>query len=254
MKNIILITGASSGLGLEFALQLDTAFSNIDEFWLIARREERLQEIAAVLEHETRIIPMDITDEYAMDDLEQLLDTEKATVRILVNCAGYGLIGNFDDLEIEEQLGMLMTNCEGLTKLTYLCLPYMQRNSRIIQLSSSAAFLPQPGFSIYAATKSYVLSFSRALREELLSRQVYVTAVCPGPVDTEFFNVAEQYGEILDVKRFVMADAEAVVSKAIRDSYEKKAISVYGLPIKALHAAAKILPTSLLLGINRFLK
>lgn len=254
MKNIIIITGASSGLGQEFALQLDTGFSNIDEIWLVARRKERLQEIAKVMEHETRVIQMDITDEYAMDDFEQLLDTSEVRVRMLVNCAGYGLIGAFDDLGLEEQLGMLMTNCEGLTKMTYLCLPYMSRNSRIIQLASSAAFLPQPGFAIYAATKAYVLSFSRAIGEELLQRGIYVTAVCPGPVNTEFFDIAEQYGSVLGVKKLVMASSEAVVTKAIKDSYLRKPVSVYSIPVKALHAVSKCLPHSLILSMTRHLK
>lgn len=252
--NVIIITGASSGLGQEFALQIDTAFSNIDEIWLIARRKERMEELAKFLEHNVRIITMDVTDEYAMDDFEKLLDETDATVRMLINCAGYGLIGAVEDLELEEQLGMLTTNCEALTKLTYLCLPYMCKNSRIINLASSAGFLPQPGFAVYAATKSYVLSFSRALNEELRYRHIYVTAVCPGPVNTEFFDTAEQYGSVLGFKKLVMADAASVVDRALRDSYFKKDMSVYSLPIKGFHALSKCLPQKLILTVMRGMK
>ena len=173
MKNIIIITGASSGIGQEFALQMDTAFSNIDEFWLIARREDRLLEVAQVMEHATRLITMDVTDEYAMDDFEKLLEESDVTVRMLINAAGFGLLGAFEDIPLEEQTEMLFVNCEALTKMTYITLPYMARGSRIIQMASSAAFLPQPDFAVYAATKAYVLSFSMALREELKKKGLW---------------------------------------------------------------------------------
>ena len=116
MKNIIIITGASSGIGQEFALQIDTAFSNIDEIWMIARREDRLLEVARVMEHNTRLIMMDLTDEYAMDDFEMLLEESNVTVRMLINAAGYGLMGAFEELSLEEQLGMLQVNCEALDR------------------------------------------------------------------------------------------------------------------------------------------
>ncbi len=252
--NIIIITGASSGLGQEFAFQIDTAFSNIDEIWLIARREDRLKEIAKVMEHKTRILTMDVTDEYAMDDFEKLLEATDVKVRMLINCAGYGLMGSFDEMVLEDQLGMLTTNCEALTRITYLCLPYMHKNSRIIQLASSAAFLPQPGFAVYAASKAYVLSFSRALNEELRSKNIFVTAVCPGPVDTGFFEIAEQYGETLQLKKLVMATSEKVVEKALKDSYLRKATSIYSFPIKALKIASKMFSHDVILSFTRYLK
>ena len=254
MKNIIIITGASSGIGQEFALQIDTAFSNIDEIWLIARREERLKEVAKVMEHATRLIPMDVTDEYAMDDLEMLLEEEQVTVRMLINAAGFGLMGEFDDIPLEEQTDMLLVNCEALTKLTHITLPYMARGSRIIQMASAAAFLPQPGFAIYAATKAYVLSFSRALNRELAYRGIYVTAVCPGPVNTEFFEVAEQYSETPLVKKMTMITSEKCVAAALRASYHKKDIVVPGIPMKASLLAAKLLPHELVLNVTSLWK
>ncbi len=253
-KNVIIITGASSGIGQEFALQIDTAFSNIDEIWMIARREERLKEVAKVMEHNTKLIVMDVTDEYAMDDLERTLEEEDVTVRMLINAAGFGLMGAFEDISLEEQLSMLQTNCEALTKMTYLCLPYMAKGSRIIQMASSAAFLPQPDFAIYAATKSYVLSFSRALNKELAYRGIYVTAVCPGPVNTEFFDVAEQYGSTLAIKKLTMITSEKCVSDALRGSYHKQSLVVPGIPMKAFLLASKFIPHNVILAITDMLK
>lgn len=252
--NVIIITGASSGIGQEFALQIDTGFSNIDEIWLVARRKERMEELASVMRHKTRLLPMDVTDEYALDDFEKLLYDTNCKVRMLVNCAGYGLLGPVEELELEDQLGMIRTNCEALTVLTYLCIPYMCKNSRIINMASSAAFLPQCNFDVYAATKSYVLSFSRGLNEELRKKHIYVTAVCPGPVKTEFFNIAEQYGSVLAIKKLVMADVEDVVSLALKDSYYKKSVSVYSLPMKAFLVLSKLLPHDLLLMVTRLFK
>lgn len=253
-KSIIIITGASCGIGQEFALQIDTAFSNVDEIWLIARRKERLEEVARVMEHTTRLIVMDVTDEYAMDDFEKLLEESGAVVRMLVNAAGFGLMGDFVDLSLEEQQEMLWVNCEGLTKMTYLVLPYMARGSRIIQLASGAAFLPQPGFAVYAASKSYVLSFSRALNRELAPCGIYVTAVCPGPVNTEFFAIAEQYVSMPAYKECIMISAEKCVSDALRASYHKRSMAVPGLPMKAFLAVCKYLPQELLLKFESCLK
>lgn len=254
MKNIIIITGASSGIGQEFALQIDTAFSNIDEIWMIARREDRLLEVARVMEHNTRLIMMDLTDEYAMDDFEMLLEESNVTVRMLINAAGYGLMGAFEELSLEEQLGMLQVNCEALTKMTYIVLPYMARGSRIIQMASSAAFVPQLDFAVYAATKSYVLSFSRALNKELSCYGIYVTAVCPGPVNTEFFSIAEQYGTTLAVKKLTMISAAKCVEEALKASYRKRPMAVPGIPMKAFLLAAKLCPQEAILAIMQFFK
>ena len=128
-----------------------------------------------------------------------------------------------------------------------MVLPYMAKKSRIIQLASAAAFLPQPRFAVYAATKSYVLSFSRALNRELADTGIRVTAVCPGPVRTEFFDLAEQTGTIPLYKKLVMADPVKVVEKAFRDSLAGKSISVYGGAMKGFQVLAKVMPHEFLL-------
>lgn len=247
--NIVLITGASSGMGTEFALQLDNILDSIDEIWLIARRKEALLEVAEHLEHTSRVLDMDITNSEDLAKLKRLLAIEKPTVRVLVNCAGYGIMGDFAKSNPEEEFGMIDVNCKALTQLTHMCIPYMKKNSRIIQLASSAAFLPQPNFAVYAATKSYVHSFSRALAKELRKRKIYVTSVCPGPVDTPFFDIAERNGKTLAIKKITMASSEKVVEKAIRDSFHKKESSVYHPFIKAFEILAKIIPHKLILLI-----
>ena len=252
--NIILITGASSGIGVDFALQLDNVFKNIDEIWLVARRKKEMLEVAQHLEHTTRVLDMDVTDDEQIKRLEKLLSDEKPMIRMLVNGAGYGIMGDFSASNIKDALGMIDVNCKALTQITHLCIPYMRQNSRIIQLASSAAFLPQPNFAVYAATKSYVYSFSRALNQELRRRKIYVTAVCPGPVDTPFFDIAEKTGSTLAVKKLTLVRADQVVEKAIADSYHKRERSVYSAWIQSFEVLAKVLPHRVLLEVMRFLK
>lgn len=251
--NITIITGASSGLGMEFARQLDNIFRNMDEIWLIARRKDRLEELAGQLQRRARIFAFDVTDDAALASFREELKKEQPCVRMLINCAGFGLLGDFADLSIKEQMDMLQVNCAALTKMTHMCIPYMKRQSRIIQLASSAAFLPQKGFAVYAATKSYVLSFSRALGAELKKRGIYVTAVCPGPVSTEFFDIAEKYQGRLSVKNLALVSADGVVRDAIRASVNKRPVAVYSPLIKAFELLSKLLPHSLMLAVMGFL-
>lgn len=253
-KSIIVITGASSGIGAESALQVDAAFANVDEIWMIARRKERMEETAGVMEHTVRLFPMDVTDEYAMSDFQKVLEKENPVVRILINAAGFGLMGAFEELPLEEQLEMLLVNCEAVTRLTYLTLPFMEKGSRIIQFSSGAAFLPQPGFAVYSASKSYVLSFSRALNREMAPYGIYVSAVCPGPVNTEFLDRAERYVKMPAYKEAAMISAEKCVSAALRGSYLKQAIIVPGIPMKVCTFLCKYLPQELLMRGMDFLK
>lgn len=252
--NIIVITGASSGMGREFAVQLDRGLSTIDEFWLVARRVDRLKEIANTLHHRVKILPLDLSSESDIRIFDEVLQEEKPVVRMLINCAGYGMLGDFADVPMEKEAGQVDINCRALVEMTSLCLPYMRKKSRIIQLASSAAFLPQPGFAVYAATKSFVLSFSRALREELRERQIYVTAVCPGPVRTEFFDIAEQYGTNLSLKKYTMVEAERVVKEALAASCRNRPMSICSLPITAFWAMTRVMPQDPVIRVTRMLK
>jgi hypothetical protein len=253
--NIAIITGASSGMGVEFALQLDNALEySIDEVWLIARRKEALLEVAQYLEHTSRVLDMDVTNAAHIMRLKKLLAEEKPCIRVLVNSAGYGIMGDFASADISDTTGMIDINCKALTNITHMCLPYMRKNSRIIQMASSAAFLPQPNFAVYAATKSYVLSFSRALNQELRKKKIYVTAVCPGPVDTPFFDIAEKTGSTLAVKKLTITRADLVVAQAIKDSYYKRERSVCTPLIRLFEVLAKAIPHKVILEAMRFMK
>ena len=253
-KSVAIIVGASSGMGEQFALQIDAGLRKTDEIWLIARRKEKLTALAKRMRNNTRILAMDITKEAQIERLADTLEEYDCQIRMLVNCAGYGVIGDFADLECEEQLGMVRLNCEALTHVTYACLPYMIKGTRVIQLASCAAFMPQPGFAVYAATKAYVNSLTQALRAELMDKGIIVTSVCPGPVDTPFFEIAEKSGKMLSIKAMTMVDSRDVVKKALQDSIAGKATSIYSLPIQAFALLAKVVPHSLILPVVRFIK
>ena len=142
---------------------------------------------------------------------------------------------------------MIDTNCRSLTHMTLLCIPYMSKGSRIVNMASAAAFCPQPSFAVYAATKSYVLSFSRALRFELSKKGIVVTSVCPGPVKTEFFEISGTNVNIL--KKASMARADKVVRKALLDVRKMKEVSVYGTAINGARILTKLFPHRLIINI-----
>lgn len=241
--NIAIVTGASSGMGREFVYQISKRFKNIDEIWVIARRADRLEDIKKGIEHVTiRPLVLDVSSEADLIRFKMELIKHNPKVRVLVNSAGYGIIGSFEDAG-DDNVGMCKVNCVALTKLINLVLPYMNKNKgNIWNLASSAAFLPQPYFATYAATKSYVLSLSRALNQELKSKNITVTAVCPGPVKTEFFDVAERDTQVKLYKKLVMAKPDKVVELALRDGFHGKDVSVYGGTMKALSVLCKLLP------------
>lgn len=244
---IAVITGASSGMGREAAIQIGDRFAGIEEIWLIARRRERLEELEGRLPAKIRCFAMDVTCKEDREKLQQALETEKPEVKILVNAAGFGKIGRVGELDEDTECAMVRLNCESLCAVTHLTLPYMSPNSRILQFASAASFLPQPKFAIYGATKSFVLSYSRALGAELKGQKIYVTAVCPGPVDTEFFEIAETVNQIPLYKKLVMANPKRVVKKALRDSYMGRSVSVYGITMKIFWILSKVIPHEILI-------
>ena len=247
---IAVVTGASSGFGMEFVKQLNHCYRSLDEIWVIARRGERLCCLKDRLQIPVKVLEGDLLEDSFFQKFEQLLEGEHPDIRMLVNSAGFGKSGTVEQILQEDkelQLRMISLNCTALTRMTIICLPYLSKGSRILQLASAAAFCPQAGFSVYSATKSYVLSFSRSLGEELKERGIIVTAVCPGPSDTEFFRVS---GELTNpLKRLTMAKPSKVVTKALRDSRKKKAVSVYGIPMRFSWIASKLMPHGFILKI-----
>lgn len=255
MKTAI-ITGASSGMGREALLQISDRFSGIEEIWAVARRKDRMEELRGQIGVPLRVFDLDLADRKSDTVLKEALEEFQPDVKLLVNAAGFGKIGpaggtgnRADEKALAEETGMVAVNCEAMCAVTNLVLPYMSGRGRILQFASSAAFLPQPGFAVYAATKAFVLSYSRALNAELHSRGIVVTAVCPGPVRTEFFQVAETGNKMPFYKNLFMASPHKVVKTAIRDSMMGKSISVYGLGMKTFRVLCKIIPHSLLLKL-----
>lgn len=244
---IALVTGASSGMGREFAKQITQLYKHLDAVWIVARRVERLEAVKAELESETgmsvKIFDGDLSEDSIYERIERELAKGRADIRMLVNCAGYGKMGLCSDIPEKEQIGMIDLNCRSLTKMILTCMPYFTGGSRIINLASAAAFAPQPGFAVYAASKAYVKSFSHGLGEELKERGIYVTSVCPGPVDTEFF---ERSGKLPgEGRRLKRAETSKVVHKALSDAAARRSVSVYGISMKSAGIASKIFPDAL---------
>ncbi|MBQ1629528.1 MAG: SDR family NAD(P)-dependent oxidoreductase [Treponema sp.] len=202
MKKIAIITGASSGMGRDFAIQLakDYQYLNIDEIWLIARRLDRLTETEKKITEikgspKAKALSVDIAGKDGALRFKTLLDAEKSIsgdfeIIVLVNNAGFGTYGPFEETPVEKEMEMIDLNCTSLTGITGFSLPYMNKNSFIINTASMAAFAPLGNFAVYGATKAYVLSYSLALAAELKPREISVCALCPGSVSTEFANVA----------------------------------------------------------------
>lgn len=242
-KKIAIVTGASSGMGREFVRQLNRCTKTLEEVWVIARREEPL---LAMKEEgyyfRVRVLALDLCKEADLNVLSEHLVVENPSVRVLVNAAGVGRAGRFDGLEREEVGNMVELNDKALALVTHMVLPYMAKPGNIIQLASASAFWPQKEFAVYAASKAFVLSFSRALHAEVKKQGITVTAVCPGPVDTEFLESANRGRKQKAVKKLVTVKPKPVVRKALRDAGAGKEISIYGLPMKMVAAAARLLP------------
>ena len=233
-------------MGKDFVKALQRE-KDVDEIWMIARRKSRLEAMEADTKGALRAVPLDLTDMSSFEKVEQLLKKEQPQIRYLVNAAGAGRMGKVETIDHSDHAFVLDINVKALTCMTRICLPYMSKRSRIIQLCSGSAFLPQPKFASYAASKAYVLSFSRALRQEVKTKGITVTAVCPGPVNTEFFDAAGS--EIAPAKKKFLVESKDVVEKALRDAKAGKELSVYGMSMKLVHLAGKVLPTKLILFI-----
>lgn len=245
---IAIITGASSGIGQEFAIQIDALFKDkLDEIWLIARNEERLNELSNLLLIKTRKIVMDVTDSLKQEEYRKLLSIGNPEVCMCVLSAGFGYQGEFTKMPAEPQIEMIHCNCTALTRMVYDTLPYMRKNGRMLFMASAAAFTPQARFSVYAATKAYVLSLGRALNRELEERGITVTCVCPGPVDTAFFDTAETYAKGKSIKKLTMVSPQLVVREALAASKAKKDLCIPGIIMKLVYPFTRILPHHVLL-------
>ena len=246
---IAVITGASSGMGRELAIQISQKES-FHEIWVIARREDALQNLKESIKTKVRPVPLDLAKQESFEEYKTLLEKEKPDVAFLANVAGFGKFGRYDQIALKDCMDMIDLNCKALVAMTQLTLPYMKRGSRILQLDSLSAFQPVPYINVYGSTKSFVLSYSRALNRELKTEGIRVMSVNPGWVKTEFFDHATASSNDAVTYYNVMYEAKDVIKTAIRDLYHtKKDVSIHGLPVKLQVFAVKLLPHKLIMNI-----
>ena len=243
---IAIVTGASSGLGREFVRRLCAA-EKLDEIWAVARRGNRLRQMAERFPGRICPLPLDLTDPQSLRTLENRLKEKNPEVRFLVNAAGFGKMGKYADIPLCDCRAMIELNCQALVAVTQTVLPYMGRGSQILQISSSSAFQPLPGLNVYAATKAFVLSYSRALRWELFGRGIHVTAVCPYWIkDTEFIPKAGSTGSGA-VRHFPLASrARSVARIALGCCRLNLPVSTPGIICTVQRIATKIIPRELI--------
>ncbi len=246
---IAIVTGASSGMGKEFVLQLEQ-YVQVDEIWVIARREQALNALTGQCRAAIRPVVLDLSTEEAFTQYENLLQAENPNVKLLVNAAGFGKFGSFEKIPLADELKMIDLNCKALVAVTRLTLPYMKKGSHILQLDSLSAFQPVPYITTYGATKSFVLSYSRAMNAELKKSGIRMMAMNPGWVKTEFFNHAFQTSTT-EVQYFNhLYEAADVVATGLKHLYKtKKDVSIHGLPIRNQVRLVKLLPHSLVMKV-----
>lgn len=250
MKKVALITGASAGLGVEFARQLSRRGHALV---LAARRKERLEDLAKELGN-ARAVAIDLSKKDAAAKLMADVAANGEEIEILVNNAGFGLIGKFAELDAKRERQMIDLNVGTLTDLCRAVAPQMiaRKSGGIINVASTAAFQPGPKMAVYFATKAFVLSLTEAIHEELKPHGVHVTCLCPGPTRTEFGDVAGFGGNGM-FDRVAMESPEVV--KAGLEGLEKnRAVVVPGAVNKIGAASTRFAPRSVVRKIAGAIK
>jgi short-subunit dehydrogenase len=247
--NIAIVTGASSGMGREFAKQL-SGFVHVDEIWVIARRQEALEALKQEVSVPVRPVCLDLCKEESFADLAAMLAEEMPNVKLLVNAAGFGKFGAYNNIPAVDDYRMIDLNCKALVAVTRAVLPYMKSGSHVLQLDSLSAFQPVPYITTYGATKAFVLSYSRAMNRELKSRGIRMMAMNPGWVKTEFFNHALQTNAGSEVQYYnKLWEAADVVKTGLKDLYKtKKDYSVHGFSVRMQVRLVKLLPHSMVMN------
>lgn len=236
-KRIAVVTGASGGIGKAFVKCL--LEEEVDEIWAIARNQKKLEALKQEFGERIAVISMDLSDSSALLEIEAMLQEVNPVVLYLINNAGMAKMGAYSDFTVEEIERTVRVNCVVPAALCTLCIPYMERGSRILTLSSASAFQPLPFLNLYASSKVFVRSYSRALHAELKGSGITATAVCPGWVDTDLLT-KEVNGK--PVRFAGLVTPEKVAAKALRDAKRGKDMSVCTLHVKWEHFLAKVFP------------
>jgi short-subunit dehydrogenase len=237
-RSVTLITGASAGLGAEFARQCR---ARGEALALAARRRDRMEALAAEIGGEVHIFAADLAKEGAAASLIAELEAEGLAVATLINNAGFGLAGKFADRPLARLSEMIDLNCRTLVELCHLVLPAMRERGAgaILNVASTAAFQPGPNMAVYYATKAFVLSFTEALHLELKGSGIRVSALCPGPTESEFGEVAQSRSPTLERMK---GPADAVVRAGLKGLDRNKAVVIPGWPNKVTAQASRFLP------------
>ena len=253
MKTVI-ITGASSGIGKEFAVSIDQKFSP-DCMWLIGRHTDRLRDTAALLKCSAEIVTLDLAESESYEALENKLKKEKPQIQFLVNAAGFGKFGSVWSLHSEDAENIINVNIKALTMITKMCLPFMAEKGSIINMSSASAFVPLPYFNIYSASKAYVLNFSQALSFELRKTDISVIAVCPYWVASDFIATAQDSPDGYAVNNFLFITYPfKVVRKALSDIKFSRTVSLSGcipVMIKYLSKVLSVRTQNIIWNVTR---
>ena len=243
--SVAIITGASGGIGSEFARQLAT-LGLIDEFWFVARSEDKMKKLADELGVRAKIIGADLTCEDGINKVREALDAEKPEVKFLINASGFGNFGAFDELSEKEIVQMIDLNVKALVLLTHITVPYMEPGGRIIQLGSGSCFTPLPYFNIYSSSKVFVLHYTKSLNYELKKYGVRATCFCPGWVGTDFLDKSVANGNTHPKKIKPVLNCEKVVRGCIKASVKGKSMYVTGKYTKFQHVLFKLVPDYIL--------
>ena len=248
-----IITGASSGLGREFVRQIAEVFPEVECYWLIARRADRLEELAQTLPEgkEAACLSMDLCDPMSFVAFQEKLAAEQPEVVLLVNNAGCGYLGKIGEVDTASQTRMIDLNLRALTAITNMVIPFMPAGSHIINVSSIASFCPNPRMTVYSSTKAYVSSFTVGLAEELRDKGVTVTAVCPGPMKTEFLDVGRITGNSKMFATLPYCDQVRVVAGTLRAAKAGRTIYTPRLFYKFYRVLAKVTPVKLMVKLAK---
>ena len=245
--SIAILTGASAGLGKSFFNSLQQRHPDLEGIWLIARRRERLEEMAAASAIPVTVLPMDLTDAACYDQLGEKLAADDVKVKILINNAGVGELDNVIDSDWATQSRMVDLNCRALTAVTTVVLPHMERGGFVLNVCSIASFCPNTRMTVYSSTKAYVMSFSRGLREELKPHGINVLAVCPGPMKTEFLDVANITDRSPMFKTLPYSDPDVVADRAVMWAGKGKSVYTPKFLFKFYRVLAKLVPHGLMM-------
>ncbi|MBO0462234.1 SDR family NAD(P)-dependent oxidoreductase [Enterococcus sp. DIV1298c] len=241
--NIAVITGASSGLGKEFFKQVIKRYPNLDEVWLIARREEKLKELAGEYPNKNiRVIALDLSDLRSFDILDTVLQKQKPNIKVLINNAGFDRAGLFREMNTSDILSIINLNVTGMTIINRLCLPYMNKGSYEIISGSIGAFVPNPWRTVYSASKAYTRFLARSLREEERKRGINIMLLSPGNMDTEMNDRSKSKGKL---SLFPYLDLEKETIKSMKKAEKGVAAYTPRLIYKIYRVFGKIVPSAL---------